>query len=302
MTECVVTMKRFHHLGRSANQFFRYAFLKKYTEYYQAELQIPPWVGNYLFEAKDNPISQNQFKNYRESGGGLKQPTPPKGNELVGCDFYGHAQYHTSYYAPNKYQLRNLFIPTEQIEERLRPARQRLWNSGERTIGIHLRRGDYGRRIFPIIPTSWYLKWLEENRDRFGGASLFIATEDPSLVDDFKDWSPLIVEDLGLQLSQKPLADCTYLARDLATRDKRAIDWYPDFYLLSQCDVILGPSSTFSFFAAMLDRHLREYWRASLKAEKFELTDPWNSYPMLREHVRDYSHLEGITTTRNPYW
>lgn len=296
----IITMKKLQVLGRGVNQMFRYAFLSQYAREHDAKLQLPPWCGTHLFGCPCPTISVD-LPEWIEPGGGRIQPTPPSGDELVGHDFWGHAQYHTDNFRGDT-AFHDRFTPVPDVAERLRAPLDRLREHGGWTIGIHLRRGDYGRRIFPIIPTSWYLKWLDENWDKYEDPRLFIATEDASLVSDFAKYAPETVETLGLGLRDTPMVDCTYLDRDLATGDVRALDWYPDFYLLSKCRVILGPSSTFSFFASMLAHPMTEYYRASLAAEGFVKTGPWNAYPLLREHVRDYRHLEGISVKTNKYW
>ena len=293
-------MSQFGHWGRAGNQLFQYTFLTGYAKREGAELQLPQWVGTYLFGASEPPISQ-RLKPWIEIGGGLQHHVPPKGDELVNHDFRGYAQYHTSYYVKDKARIRRLFKPVRAIANRVEPAAEQLIDSGKTVVGIHLRRGDYGQRIFPIIPTSWYLKRLRKNWSNLIDPVLFIATESTELVNEFQEFCPSTTETLGISLREQ-LQQPGDLKRDALTHNLSAMDWYPDFYLLSQCDVILGPSSTFSFFAAMLNPSLKEYHRASLKTESFELTDPWDSYPMMREHVRDYPHLEGITVPSNPYW
>ena len=298
----IITMRRFNERGRGCNQMFRYAFLTRYAKKYGAELQIPPWVGDRLFDLPNLERPKRQLLTYREQGNGLKHPEPPVGDVLVGQDFWGYAQYHTRYYSSSKAHFIKTFQPTERLEKRLAPACNNLLSEDDTVIGIHLRRGDYGRRIFPIIPTSWYLNWLESNAHLLGNLKLFIATEDPSLVDDFAKYNLVTVEGLGLEIDDTSLVFDGCLKHDIKIGNVQSFDWYPDFYLLSQCHVILGPSSTFSFMAAMLAPRLLEYWRASLEAEKFVRTYPWDAYPQLRECVRDYPHLEGISLKKNPYW
>jgi len=298
----IVSMSGFGRWGRAGNQFFQYAFLTGYAEKYNLDLQIPPWVGNSLFGTRDSVVSSS-MRPWKEPGSGLEHPTPPVSNELIDRDFHGYAQYHTSYFADDRRRIRDLFQPVASVRERMAPAEAKLTAGGEMTIGIHVRRGDYGRNIFPLVPLAWYRKWLRHHIPRIGGYKLFVATEDPSVVPAFAEWAPETVETLGMSLSAEPMENCTYLDRDLVTHDTRAMDWYPDFHLLSQCDIVLGGSSTFSFFAAMLNPNRIQYWRASLEAEQFVLTDPWDAYPILREDCRDYPHLEGITSAPgNKYW
>lgn len=306
-----IQMTQLGRHGRGCNQLFQYAFLTWYARKYDAELQIPPWVGDHLFDLPKSKSPEAKLPVYRERGNGREHPKPPESDELIGKDFHGYAQYHTSYYLPGKAHFVKTFQPTGRVYDRLSDARCRLISGDDVVVGIHLRRGDYGQRIFPIIPTSWYLDWLESNVHLLGNVKLFIATEDPSLVNDFAAYDLCTTESLGLQLgSPFDIQNITlgfilypgHLKHDIATDNVRALDWYPDFYLLSQCHVILGPSSTFSFVAAMLAPRLLEYWRASLKAETFVQVDPWDAYPQLREDVRDYPYLEGISLKSNPYW
>lgn len=296
-----LSMRELGRWGRAGNQFFQYSFLRTYAKRFNLELQLPPWVGNQLFGATEPPIIE-RLKPWTEKGRGLKPPYPPQEGVLVNRDYRGYAQYHTSYFAPEKEWLTNLFQPASEILARIEPAGRQLRTSGSTVIGIHLRRGDYGQSIFPIIPVSWYLSWLDQNISNYPSPVLFIATEDPTLRAGFVKYFTQTAETLGINLQSQPMGDCTYLDYDLKHKDTRALDWYPDFYLLSQCDVILGPSSTFSFFAAILAPSLQEYWRASLAAESFERVDPWNGWPILREHVRDYPHLQGVSLQSNPYW
>ena len=171
-----LTMKKFCHLGRSANQCFRYMFLEKYAREHGLELQTPEWIGQRLFGIENPPISVD-LPEWRETGGGLVQPTPPEGDELVNRDFYGHCQYHTGIYDLHEQtRICKMFQPVPELLERVKPARGRLRGMGSTVIGIHLRRGDYGRRIFPVIPVAWYQAWLRENWKRFDDPVLFIAS------------------------------------------------------------------------------------------------------------------------------
>lgn len=322
-------MQGFGRWGRAGNQFLEYLFLKAYAEKYDCVLQLPPWVGNDLFGTVDTPLSDSSsakfLPKYREYNDpkNKRQTIPPSNGEVIGHDFEGYAQYHTSYLSnlvPSREWARSLFKPVPSIEARLVSARDQLLyesnggnsnsssNSGlsNIVIGLHIRRGDYGRFHFPLTPTSWFLEWLKNhcwlysNVDRY--PKLFIATEDPELVNEFALYRPHTARSLGVQLSRRPMKQYNYLSHDLKTKQAEQIDWYPDFYLLSQCHVIVGSNSTFSFCAALLGERLEEYWRASLPAADFVLTDPWDAYPLLRDDVRDFPHLAGISVKDNPYW
>lgn len=300
MSKKLITMSKFTHYGRFANQIFEYGFLKGYAKDHGCDLQLQPWVGNTLFGLSD-PTCDRVLPPWRESGGGLNHSTPPIGDELVGKDFLGYAHYHTSYFIPRQHEFIKYFQPTPEVLARVRPALTKLKTMGSTIIALHFRRGDYGQSIFPITPTSWYLKWLATNWSRFDDPVLFIATEDTSLVPEFAAYDPQTMESLGLTVQEQPKQRDT-LKHDTETKNLRSMDMYVDFWLLSQASILLGPASTFSFAAAMLAPQLREYWRATLTAAEFVQADPWNDYPSLREHVKDFPHLEGIALKENEYW
>lgn len=289
-------------MGRGGNQFIRYAFLKLYAEKWGCELQLPPWVGNELFGADDPPITVHLPEaRERWEGSHLNEQIPPVGDEFVNTDWSGYAQYHTSYYAPHKEKIRELLRPLPRIESPLRKAFQKIQRNGNSVIGLHLRRGDYGRLVFHLTPTQWYQRWLRENWHRFNEPVLFIASEDRETVKEFDEWSPYTTDDLGIDL--EPIRKgYNYLAYDLVKQDPWQLDFYPDLYCLTQCDVLVTSNSTFSFSAAMLNEHLLEFWRSSLPLGYFERIDPWDARPMRLEMAEDYPHLEGVRLFENPYW
>ena len=297
-----ITMSQLGHWGRFGNQLLEVAFIHCYAQRYGLQFQVAPWVGQKLFGLIEPPVTVD-LPTANETWAGVRgQSIPPEGDEFVGKDWRGYAQYHTSWFKPYQDYIRGLFRPVAVIQERMDPAVERLQEAGETRIGIHLRRGDYGQRNFPIIPVSWYLRWLKQHWGQFEKPVLFIATETPALVEEFDDYAPLTTERLGIDLSNEPLDNYSYLRHDRDAREPLQMDFYPDFHLLQHCEVLLIPSSTFSFFSGMLSTVLRELWRATLTAADFERIDPWDTEPLLREDVRDFPHLEGIELKENPYW
>lgn len=295
-----LTMRELGQWGRFGNQCLQCIFLKTYARQYNLELQLPPWVGNHLFNT-DDPTVTEDLESWTEEARGLTYPVPPQNEQLVNRDYRGYAAYHTNYLQPYRKWTTQLFQPTLATIQPLQQACGKLRNTAGTIIGIHLRRGDYGYGIFPIIPVMWYLRWLKDHWIRFENPTLFIATESPELVEQFEDYSPQTTTSLGIELTNKPLPDCTYLSHDLQHPTSWQMNWLPDWYLLSQCDVLVTPNSTFSFFAGMMGNPL-EYWRASLAAGEFVQIEPWSAWPLLREHVQGYAHLEGIRLDSNPYW
>lgn len=300
MSDGLITMRQFGHMGRFGNQLFQYAYLKLLSERLDCSLQLPPWVGNELFGADEPPVRCN-LEPYKEhvANDGWLQGIPAPDDALVNRDFVGYAQYHTSHFAPHRERFRELFQPTQAVRDRI--GSTLLDDTNETWVGIHLRRGDYGRLIFYITPVAWYLKTLGELWRTLRNPRLFIATEDPTLVSQFANYDPVTAEDLGVELHPEPMANYPYLHRDLAEREPWQLDFYPDFYLLSKCRVILAPNSTFSFAAAMLGDD-PAFYRSHLPTQTFRREDPWNAYPLQRDDVKDYPTVEGVALEHNPYW
>lgn len=298
-----ITMSQFGKYGRFGNQLFEYAFLKVYARQHDADLQLPPWVGNALFGANEPPVDV-VLPPFSEAhtGQNWTHTQPPRGNELVNRDFEGYAQYHTSYLSPHKEYVRDLFSPATAVQERMQDVPAALRSRGDTVVAIHLRRGDYGRQIFYITPVQWYLEKLAQLWPTLDNPVLFVATEDRSLVDAFSDYSPLTTDDLGVKLNAEELPEYEYLSLDRTVREPWQLDFFPDFYTLCLCDHLLMPNSTFSFFAAMLNTTLKACWRSDLATQTFERIDPWNARPLTYDVAEDYKHIEGVCLEENPYW
>ena len=186
---------------------------------------------------------------------------------------------------------------------------------GTTIIGLHLRRGDSGRLIWPYTPITWALRWLHANWLRFSNPVLFIATETPSLVEYFRGYGAVSATDLGIVLGDKPPPKYTYPYQERPDR-KCQMDFFPDWFLLQHSDVIVASESTFSVVAAWLSRTVQELWRMRLSFDPdgptpygnasngscgFEyLPDPWEMEFSSREHLDDYPRIPGTQIDTNP--
>src|SRR5208283_4295217 len=99
------------------------------------------------------------------------------------------------------------------------------------------------------------LNWLGQNWDLLASPMLFVAAEDPKVVDWFAGYDPLTCRSMGL-----------------------SYNYIDEWTMLRACDVILMPNSTFSFTAAMANPMLMEAWRASLPDNGFKRIDPWDCH------------------------
>ncbi len=303
-----ITMSRLGQHGRFANCIFQKMFLETYARQHDLIVQHAPWIGEQLFGHKPSPV-RVKLPAYVEPLHKHGQPFRQPGGEIIDHDFRGYGQHHTSYYEPHYKFLRDLFRPTLEIRHRMRHATDGLlWaganvSSPPRTaVGIHLRRGDYGRFAFYNTPVEWYLEWLRRNWSSLDNPVLFVASEDLALVGEFSDYNPQTAESLGVNLRAEPMPTATYLKYDLDHPEPHLFDFFPDWYLLSQCDYLLIPNSTFSFAAAMFSQRLKRCFRSDLPTQRFVEIDPWDSDPMTGDLAEDWRHVPGVCMITNPQW
>lgn len=285
--------------GRWGNQVFQYMFLRTYARRFNLQYQCPPWEGQRLFGLNDPLLNGRPLPRYIEQYKTINHPTiknyqdawcpqiTPESQDVVDHDHHGYCQYHTSYYAPEREFLQGLFVPVPKIQERVKSATEELKKDRATSIGLHLRRGDTGRDIFYFTPNEWYLEWLQNHWGRFDRPRLLIATERPADVEAFSEYSPVTSSSL-LSLKANRYSLYNYLPYDLRKPTAQSMDWFPDWYLLTQCNVLVFGESTFSFSAAMMNIGVRECWQSRLSTQTFEQVDPWNAQPLMLEHLDDY--------------
>jgi len=267
--KAVISMSRLGKKGKFGNQIFQYSFLKLYAKEHDLRLEIPSWIGKYLFGHDDPPISQN-FPVIEE------QPQPYENSEsliltakepLKNVDFLGWFQFHTSYHRQHKKYLLSLFQPVPEIAANMKGAIDYLKMRGKTIVCLHLRRGDYHllaphQSFFTIAPNQWYIEWLEYIWASLDHPVLYIASDDiENVINDFIHYHPLTIKDLNTELPEAP--------------------FYPDFFILTQCDILAISNSTFSFSAALLNQRAKHFFRPDFIHEKLVSFDPWDSKPLL---------------------
>lgn len=291
----VLTMSSLGQLGRFGNQLFQYAFLRISAERTGAKVQCPPWIGQTLFGHKDNPISKRlppaiecrdvgqslfdvvpEFIPYLEKLADAKSSRiDPEVLEigLVNADLWGFFQFHTSYFKPYQQYFRSLFEPVSDLKYALENGLNILRSKGKTIVGIHIRRGDYikePRVSFTLIfPTKWYIEWLEEIWNKLDNPVLLLCSDDlDNVIHDFERFSPVTTKDLNIELPER--------IKDLD------LDFYIDFFMLSQCDLVCTSNSNFSFVACMLNDRAKMFVRPDWDfSKKFTKFDPWDSQPLL---------------------
>jgi len=281
-----ITMRQLGQRGRFGNTLLQRAFIRAYAADHRAEYRMPPTVLKHLFGLDDN-LSTEDLPTYREryENGDCHRPIPPIGDELLNHDFQGWAQHETQWWTPERRKVWTDYLPTQAWLERLRPITDCLAHNGT-SIGIQIRRGDYnlGSCYDKFTPIEWYLDWLKDRWWKFAFVpKLFIATEDRELVEPFKAYRPQTVESLGVELRADPYPLYNYLPEDLASGKAHLLDFFPEWYALTQCDILLASNSTFSLTAAMVRSVAGkpvEFWRPSWEAQAFVREDLWSCRPL----------------------
>ena len=262
--KAIITMSTLGKNGRFANQIFQYAFLKIYAQEHNLRVETPSWIGQTIFGHNDSP-STKSLPLFQERTNNIQDAIIPNTDRVFNnVDFWGYFQYNTKYYAPYKEYFRSLCKPVPEIQAKMAQGLQKLRNKGKTIVGIHLRRGDYGYQHFFIAPTQWYLEWLNNIWSTLDKPILFIASDEIDKVkQDFSQYNPVIVSDLDCEIPEA--------------------DFYPDFYLLSKCDILAISNSSFSFAASMLNEQGKLFMRPHLPSKKLISFDPWSADTIFRD-------------------
>lgn len=309
LTEPVLTMSSLGQLGRFGNQLFQYAFLRICAKNSGARVECPPWIGQTLFGHKDALIS-NQLPpaiERRNVGGNLFDIIPEfipfiekiadaKSSRissealehgLANVDLWGFFQFPTRLIKPHKEYFCSLFQPVEELKSPLDNGLNFLRSQGKNIIGIHIRRGDYitetRARFTLVFPAKWYCEWLDKIWDELEDPVLFLCSDDiDSILPEFERFSPVTWSDLGIKLPEK--------------MNELNINFYIDFFILSNCDVVCISNSSFSFIPCMLNERgklfVRPHWDFSTK---FTVFDPWESEPLLRLRDKEPKVFKSFT-------
>lgn len=190
---------------------------------------------------------------------------------------------HTRYLSPYKEYLRDLFKPAPAIGARLAPAVARLRSSGRTIVGIHIRRRPLGENNFMeygwelTAPINRYLNWLEAIWPELDQPALFVCSDNlPKVLPHFAKYNPVTSASLDAtmpaELNQLE-APLPHLSWD--------VSFFPDWYLLTQCDRLATSISTFSFSACMMNRTATSFFRPTFTDNELVSYDPWNSEPLL---------------------
>lgn len=293
--QSILTMSSLGKFGRFGNQLFQYAFLRICAIQSGAEIECPSWIGQSLFGHADLPITHRlppaiesrshtktlydvipEFIPYIEKLGQGKHCRISQEALIEGAknlDLWGFFQFHTQLYAPYKTFFQSLFQPVDELRLQLEAGLARLQSQGKTIVGIHLRRGDFVSLPLAgftlVTPLNWWVDWLRKHWSEWDRPVLFVCSDDlDNVLPAFVEFTPVTSQDLQIKLPE--------------SMQSGDIDFYIDFFMLTQCDVLGISNSIFSFAASMLNNKaklfVRPSWDFSIKLIPFS---PWDSEPLL---------------------
>lgn len=304
--------------GRWGNTLLQYLFLRALALKYSLGYESPEWVGRYLFGHADPPVKQiyhniviDNMSSIHDPENHYEWPLNPSGQRawyvanrlgrkpfriraanpqdrnsthlpLHLADLDGLFMVHTRHYRDMRTELRSIVQATPEIQDLLKPCVEQLRARGKTLVGLHLRRGDFTtcamKQNFELVtPASTYLRWLNSIWGTLDEPVLFVASDDiDAVVPAFSEFNPVTSKDLGAHMPGH--------MKDLdlpSSQFVRSVDFFPDWYLLTQCDMMAISNSTFSFTAAMFGREGATFVRPTFNNNELVRFDPWNSEPVL---------------------
>lgn len=308
--QSAISMSSLGKFGRFGNQLFQYAFLRICAQKSGAVVECPPWIGQTLFGHNDAPVIHRlppaierqavgnnvfditpEFIPYIEKLSGGKScricPEETLQQEITNVDLWGFFQIQTGWLAPYKSYFRSLFQPVGDLKLSLDEGWNFLRSQGKTFVGVHLRRTDYmthPRLGFTLaFPASWYCEWLSRIWDELEDPILLVCSDDlNSILPEFEKFSPLTSRDLNVKLPTR--------------MQNSNVEFYIDFFMLSQCDIVITSNSIFSFAACLLNERGRMFVRPCWDFEKkFILFDPWDSEPLLIKEEQKTKFFKSVS-------
>jgi hypothetical protein len=260
----MLTMALLGRHGRFGNQLFQYGFLRLYCQEHGLRYQVPEWIGQKLFGLRDEPITT--ILPFRpDIEGGLFPPFSgtPGDPPTINVDTIGSFEYTTARYAHHRALFRSFYQPIPALLDLVHPYSAALRAQHATLVAVHIRQGDAGvqNRLANI---EIYRAELRKLWPTLSDPILFIATDgDRNAVRAFFE-----------EFRQTPLIPAPVLPFEGA-------NFYPDFYLLTQADVLLVSNSTFSYSASMLNTRAKRFIRPDAAGTTLYDFDPWNDLPLL---------------------
>ena len=256
-----VSMSTLGMNGRFGNQLLQYGFLRAYAAEHGLCAEAPDWIGRDLYDL-DDPLPAAPLTLVREDQfdfvASLNRRIPQVFRD---ADLWGYCCYPTGGLSRHRELFRALFRPGRRMATMLADAHAAVRARGDTLVAIHLRRGDFGYGRFWIAPAAWYADWLEAIWTRLRRPVLFVATDDPAAAASLARFAPVLASDLGPEIP--------------------GAEFFRDFHLLTQADVVAISNSSFSFAAALLNSRATAFMRPDRERGALVPFDPWDAPVLL---------------------
>ncbi len=320
-SEPTLTMACLGHQGSWGNAVLQYVFLRCFSRAQGFHWQTPRWIGSAILDQADPPLSfrppvvvgdgfsahcavfdrQAPFdrdllraQHLAATRGRryllLRQPALASSDDL---DWpFRHADLEGFFFArggalaPHRELVQSLFRPAPAIAERAQAAVATLRAAAGTLVGIHVRRSDFLTsglvQSFELVtPTATYREWLDGIWPSLDRPRLLVCSDSPGeVLPAFARYQPITAAELGFTIDGLVAPEEHAWSRgDHGVA--RAPGFYPDWYLLSQCDMVAISNSSFSFSACLANARARRFMRPTFPTGALERFDPWQSEPLL---------------------
>lgn len=257
-----VTLAGMPRLGRFANQILQFAGMTLYGARNNAATPLPEWMGNVLFhippareEACETPYVCRSFTLDELALWDAEAPAP------VDVDFEIFFQVFPRLYETHRTFIRNILRFQDRIAARIHAWFDANLPADATLVTIHVRRGDYllfqnDAPWFRVIPIDWYRSFLERVWPSLSNPRLVVATDDPRVIEFFRDYRPL-----DLRPAFPHLVNGGFVA---------------DFIALQRADIALISNSSFSRSAVLLSQNDHQaVFKPGWAFGGFVPVDPW---------------------------
>jgi len=238
----IISMNDLGIIGRFGHEIYYYLGLKLYAKKHNYRLEVTDWLGRYLFEGCNDSFISGIYDTidsgdplFTKSIEGRCPPPKKKFNLRGGC-------FRMPQTVEDKNYLRKLLKLKLFWREKLDPCVANLRKHHKTLLTIHVRRGDYIKDGYYVPSSQLYLEWLATIWPSLDRPVLYIASDEAERVHvDFWKFNPFIGKYFGN----------IFLFDDFLT----------DFYIMSQSDILVIGTSSFSRIAALCNENYTGlYW------------------------------------------
>ncbi|MBF0452306.1 MAG: tetratricopeptide repeat protein [Candidatus Magnetomorum sp.] len=254
-----ITMSDLGIYGRLGHQIQYYLGLKLYARRHKLYIETSDWAGRYFFDGCNDPYISQIYKSIDSKDPSLIQSfngncPPPRKKFNLRDGFY--VQPRT---LEEKKFIQQILKPRRYWKEKLEKSILLLKKNKKTLLSIHIRRGDFLKGGYYVPPNQLYLEWLEQIWPHLPQPVLYIASDEiESVKADFYKFSPFISENLDNQF---------YFD-----------DFFTDFYVLSQSDIVVLGQSSFSRIAAMCNEKCSQFYYTNPETQTIE---PFKLWPFI---------------------